>query len=509
MGPGRGGRRTGPRNFRATGVFKPLVRPIVAISPLIGLLLLTPSSARALPVAPAAFCQHYPAAPACAPGAVECTFCHTIPPTRNTYGASLEAALLPGAPRPLTAEELLGALDAALTAVEGQDSDGDGASNLEEILRGALPANKDDVPRSGACPGPAEQLGWDPCAADLAHTFRRIALDFCGQSPRAEDWADFRAAADKEAYLDRALDFCLASEHWRGKDGVLWNLANRKIKPTQSIKSGAGEGDIPLADYDDDYNLFVYTQIDDHDARELLTATYHVERADGAPTRYTPYTRSPREDAAARGLKVAQGVAVGRRAGMLTTRWFLMSNTMFTGIPRTTAAQAYRAFLGLDIAKMEGLFEVAGEPRDHDAKGVREPACAQCHSTLDPLTYPFAYYSGIGGEEPRSIPSSYVEDRPGRFTHVNGEGMAAVPERGSLFGRPVNDLLEWAAVAASSEAFARATVLDYWRLVIGGEPTPTQAAELERLWRRFMTEDRYSVERMLHALVETEAYRVP
>lgn len=37
---------------------------------------------------------------------------------------------------------------------------------------------------------------------------------------------------------------------------------------------------------------------------------------------------------------------------MLTTRWFLAKNTMVTPIPRTTAAQAYRAYLGYDIAKM-------------------------------------------------------------------------------------------------------------------------------------------------------------
>ena len=34
---------------------------------------------------------------------------------------------------------------------------------------------------------------------------------------------------------------------------------------------------------------------------------------------------------------------------MLTHRWFLMSNTMFTAIPRTTAAQAYRAYLGVGL----------------------------------------------------------------------------------------------------------------------------------------------------------------
>ena len=32
------------------------------------------------------------------------------------------------------------------------------------------------------------------------------------------------------------------------------------------------------------------------------------------------------------------------------------------------------------------------------AKGVTVDECAVCHSTLDPLTYPFSRYEGIGGE---------------------------------------------------------------------------------------------------------------
>jgi len=75
---------------------------------------------------------------------------------------------------------------------------------------------------------------------------------------------------------------------------------------------------------------------------------------------------------------------------MLTTRWFLAKNTMLTPVPRTTAAQAYRAYLGYDIAKLEGLQPVAGEPVDYDRKRVTAEQCAVCHSTLDPLSYPFS-----------------------------------------------------------------------------------------------------------------------
>ena len=471
--------------------------------------LLAPAAAFAFPVAPAEFCVVYPEAPVCAGSGPDCALCHTIPPTRNVYGASISAALLPGTPRPLSSDDFVAGLEAALTSVETLDADGDGASNLDEILAGTLPADAASVPATGDCPTPAQQLGWDPCGPDLPYTFKKLTLDACGRSPTRDERAAFEAATDREAYLVEVLDRCLDSEFWRAKDGVLWNLANRKIRPTQSIKSGDGAGDIPLADYYDDYNFFVYTQTDDRDARDLLTATYQVSRTDGPTTSYTPYTRSPIEDVIARGFDVAQAVEIDRRAGMLTMRWFLMSNTMFTALPRTTAAQAYRAFLGYDIARLEGLYDVAGEPADFDNKGVQAPECARCHSTLDPLTYPFAYYSGIGGERPGTLPYSYIDDRPERFTYVDGDRVADTPEAGALFGQPVQDLLQWARVAADSDAFARATVLDYWRLFMGDDPTPSQQAEFTRLWQDFKTTHQYRVERMLHALVRTEAYRVP
>lgn len=479
-------------------------RPL-AVASLLGVA----SGAWALPVGPTGFCVQYPESPSCRATAPECTYCHTIPPTRNSFGTQLEAALLPGSPRPLTPEAFTSGLAAALSAIEGLDADGDGASNLDEILAGTIPASATSVPSRGDCPSPAEQLGWDVCGPDLRYTFKKLVLTTCGRSPTRAEVEAFLAAPDHDLYLDRTLETCVRSEHWLGRDGALWRLANRKIKPTQSIKSGEGAGDIPLADYEDDYNLFVYTQTGDRDAREVLTATYHVARAEGASTQYTAYTRTPAEDRRARSAQQMQAVEVSRRAGMLTTRWFLMSNTMFTAIPRTTAAQAYRAFLGLDIAKMEGLTPVAGEPVDYDVRGVGAPECARCHSTLDPLTYPFAYYSGIGGERPRVGPSTYVDDRPSRFVQAETPAIARVPEAGVLFGQRVADVGQWARVAADSEAFARATVLDYWRLFLGTDPTPAQQATFERLWRDFMTTHDHRVERMLRALVKTEAYRVP
>jgi hypothetical protein len=306
--------------------------------------------------------------------------------------------------------------------------------------------------------------------------------------------------------LEQKLASCLDSAFWQGKDGVLWNLANAKILPESSLKSGDGAADITLADYEDDYNLFVYINTDDRDVRELLTAKYHaIRQPDGALVRVD---RTPVEDILAResddNEDVAQLVPQDRRAGMLTTRWFLAKNTMFTPVPRTTAAQAYRAYLGYDIAKLEGLQPVAGEPVDYDRKGVTAEQCAVCHSTLDPLSYPFSRYDGIGGgdEEEVSDPDmefnadgtvngtfgNYVPGRLERFVRQEGPQIVETPEAGLLFGQPVADLVEWAE---------------------GEDPQPGDEAEFATLVQRLSAEHEYRVESMLRDLIATEAYGAP
>lgn len=469
------------------------------------------SPALARPVAPSAFCAAWPEVKACASGPAECTTCHTAPPQRNAFGEQLDAHLLVGTARPLTDASFLAGLPAALAAVEALDADGDGVANRVEAAAGTSPADPLSLPGAGECPESIEKNGWDVCHRDPRYVLKKVYLDFCGRSPTRAERTALIEAEDPEAVIDAALDSCLTSEYWLGRDGAVWNLANRKIRPLQSIKAGEGAGDIPLADYLDDYAYFVYTQTGDRDARETLTGQYFVawaRDAEGHST-YTPWNRTPNQEFNERGFGPAQLVVEQRRAGLLTHRWFLMSNTMFTGVPRTTAAQAYRAFLGLDISRLEGLQPVAAEPVDYDEKGVQDEACARCHSTLDPLTYPFTRYEGIGGGAGRRIPFSYNTTRNIAFAEVDGEGMRDLPEAGVLFGQPVANLLEWAQVAANSDAFARATVLDYWKLLLGEIPRAEDQTTFDALWQGFKTTDQYRVERMLHALVKTEAYGVP
>ena len=84
-----------------------------------------------------------------------------------------------------------------------------------------------------------------------------------------------------------------------------------------------------------------------------------------------------------------------------------------------------------------------------------------------------------------------------------------MPESGVIFGQSVADLRGWADVAANSDAFAAATVMDYWLLLFGEAPRAEELDTFETLWRDFKGTNAYSVEAMLRQLVETEAYGVP
>lgn len=465
----------------------------------------------AQPPAPALFCEAYPDVPACSSGEAACTTCHTAVPALSAYGQDISEHLLPGEERPLHEDSFAAGLGDALVAVEELDSDGDGTLNLDELELGTDPGDASSAPRDAACVD-QDGDGWNLCGYDVMYAYKKVMIDFCGRSPTLDEREDFLALGGTAIQLQDALhdvlDACLDSEHWRGRDGQVWNLANKKIGPLQAVKSGLDSGPIPLADYDDDYAYFVWTQTDERDARLVLTGQSFVSASyqDGR-TVYTEWDRSAREDYDARGDDRYQAVRKEKRAGMVTHRWFLMVNTMFTAIPRTTAAQAYRSYLGYDIAALQGLYPVEDEPQDYDSKGVGAEDCAVCHSTLDPLSYPFSRYEGIGGGN--ASPYSYGANRLQGFTDVDGERVADTPEAGMILGEPVEDLVAWASVAANSEAFRRATVRDYWRLLVGEDPRADEQAEFGALVQDFGTTYAYNVELMLHGLIDTEAYGAP
>ncbi len=471
-------------------------------------LLLVPDATDAQPTGPATFCDAYPSIPACTEGVAECSTCHINPPELNVYGADVSGVLAVGAVRPLASDAFDAALGPALAAVEGRDSDGDGYSNLEELEAGSSPADERSTPDPEDCVDEGADA-WNTCGYDAAFAFKKVHIDFCGRSPNLAAREAFAGASDPIRALHDALDACLDSEYWRGIDGRVWNLANRKIGPLQAIKSGIEAGPIPLADYDDDYAYWVYTQTDGHDVRMMLTGSDLVRATrdrDGI-SQYEVLNRTPDQDYDLRGYDQYQAVRKAKRAGLLTHRWFLMSNTMFTAIPRTTAAQAYRVFLGYDISRLEGLQPVDNEPMDYDSKGVQAEACAVCHSTLDPLAYPFSRYNGIGDAYGFSNQYEYWDDRMEGFVLSDGPGVLDTPEEGVLFGQPVADVVEWGEVATQSEAFRRSRVLDYWSMLLRERPRPKEAAAFQALVDGLA--DHWSIEAMLHDLVDTEAYGAP
>ena len=448
-------------------------------------------TASAKPIGPQIFCDQYPASPLCASGPATCQTCHLAPPERNEFGAAIAENLLPGVPRPLTDEQYSNALPGALLAVEELDSDGDAHGNLVEIDAGTQPGDAFSFPLGDAdCV--SSNPTWDVCGYDRKYVWKKIHLDFCGYSPSLEDldYFDTVPALQQDAMIDDAMDVCVDTDFWAGRDGILWQLANRKIRPLATFQQPG------VLEYENDYNLFAWSQIDGNDARAVLTANFYVTRNESvSPTTYSVVSDLPD----------TESIETARRAGLLTSRWTLFYNTMFTALPRTTAAQAYRAFLGTDIARMEGLYPIANEPVDYDAKGVTAAGCAACHSTLDPLTYPFTNYNGIGP----GPAVQYVDDRLATFYSDIAPNIGNTPEAGYIFGQPVADLSEWAEVAANSPQFADATVKDYWKLLMGRDPLPEEMAEFNALSSSFRTTDAYSVEAMLHKLVKTEAYGAP
>ena len=462
------------------------------------LTLLASAGAWAKPPAPAAFCAKYPTAQTCVGTLPACTYCHTAAPQRNTFGAALETWISPGAPRPLSDNDFSMALPGALMSVEALDSDGDQVSNLIEIQRGTLPGDPNSFPSDGPCAGGANPQ-FKVCQYDFRYVYRKLLLDFCGFSPTYGMIQTFLALGTddlKRTYLDQELDRCLGTDFWRGKNGALWKLAHPKIRPVGSLKAGEDQGQVPLADYYDDYALFAYAHTDDHDVRSVLTADFFVQRTAGNPTVYTPVAN-----------KNTQAVDQVHRAGNMTSAWTLTYFVMFTALPRNAASQMYRGYLGLDIAKQEGLYSVPTEPRDYDAKGVQAAACAACHATLDPLSYPYRNYNGLSG--PNTSFARYVPNRMETIFANQGPTLAMTPESGVIFGQPVNSLTQWAQVAANSDEFLRATTTDYWKLLMGHPPKPEENAEFVALWQALETTHNYRVRSMLHQLIRTEAYGAP
>ena len=462
-------------------------------------------AARAEPTGPAQFCAVYPESSTCAGRGTTCTVCHTstspAAPAWNAYGQhvllSLDGAFTDSA-----------VFAAALHKIEADDDDGDGLTNLEEILLGTLPGD----PNSYFVPPPPGKGDKNPSytvdAWDPAFALRRMSVAFCGRSATYDEMQALAAAADGRAFVHEKLDECLTSPFWTS-DGLA-RLADDKVKP---IDLGTS--------YLWDYRLWRYALTGDRDVRDLLLADYYVrERTPGVLERIEDavddgnactddsqcagdHTCDTANGSVCRFKDGIQFLVQKERAGMIGSAWFHFINTMFSSMPRTTAAQAMRAYLGVDIARQQGINPVAGEPLDVDNRGVAQQECAQCHATLDPATYAFAKYRGI---EQNVGPSTFDPNRP----IEKGLWTAGAEPQGMILGQPVSTLREWASVAAASEAFEHNLARMFFEYAVGRPPGPQDDDEFEALWPTWPTlEVAYSANRFLHALVDTNAFGAP
>ena len=468
---------------------------------------LGPSPALARPDGPAILCKTYPDAALCAGTLPSCDTCHTStwPAAWNDFGLELLAEVADhGGPFEV-------ALPLALDAVAEADSDLDGLGNLDEIHAGTSPGDPLDawIPcelageAGSAIRAPGGSAGDLPDGYDMEMSHRRAMILYCGRSPSFAEMADFRATAGSGAGSDDdgaareashralhdAVTACLDGPYWRD-DGVR-RLADPRIRPLSAVGLDSPVG-ITIGDYEWDYRLFAYIMTGDRDIRDLLLADYHVEAApDGTLQRVSGTFPSPIGGAGGQPLQVDQ------RAGMITTQWFLSINTMFSALPRTTAAQAYRAYVGFDIAKQQGLYPIADEPVDVDNRGVADAQCAVCHSTLDPLSYAFSEYRGIAGGN--------------TGTYDPGRPAAVIPgwtdNQGALFGEPVGDVREWAEKAAGRDAFRREIVRTLFQHAVERRLTPDDEVELAAIWRA-LPEDGWSANRAIHRIVDTRAFGV-
>jgi hypothetical protein len=448
-------------------------RLVFAIS---GFLQLGSLTALAIPQNTRFFCEGYPASPLCLNQATLCTTCHSQAPNLNPYGLDLKTELT-GFPdydrKPAAFQKYLRPV---MVSVEERDSDADGFPNGLEIDAGTAPGDATHKPGQDAL------LVFD---GELA--LRRIGLLFCGSSPAADELQKQRDAVDpilKKQWRQDYLDQCLRSDYW--KNEALHRLADDRIRPNHAV---GVEGDpFVIGDYNYDYRLFAYALSEGHDARDLLLAQYHINEKGQKVEGPIPSYSIPGKVVIGNG----QPLQIDRRYGMMTTQWFISSNTMFADIPRNTAAQTYRAYLGYDIAKSEGLFPIEHEPADYDQKGVQQPACAFCHSTLDPLSYAFTPYAGLSVRGHQV--GTYVPER------TQYEGL------GYLFGEPVANLGEWAQKAANSDAFKQNLTLMFFQYAIGHNPrTSQQRADFAKLWQR-LDQDGYSADRLIQRLVETLSF---
>ncbi|MCB9765949.1 MAG: hypothetical protein H6739_39610 [Alphaproteobacteria bacterium] len=450
------------------------------------LLLVLSASAWARPEAPALFCETYADTPFCVSSTVSCTMCHAEsgPPAHNPYGAALADAL--------EGDDFALALPAALEAIAFDDADGDGVSNVDELDAGSWPGFDSTIEPECSTQTTFDNKHYSVGAYDHDFAFRRVMLDFCGRSPRYDERAAFAEATDPDAALQEVLGLCLQSPYWRD---VLREMGVRAVRPI-----GPATDVNILGNWEWDLRLWSYALSGDRDAADLMLADYLVvEEPSGSGVLVA--IDEPRDSLET----YAQPLAAEDRYGLITTRYSLAMNVMFSAVPRTLAAHWYRQLLGLDIARSEGLYSIDeldglyswDAPRDVDDRGVWQEGCAGCHTTLDALSYPWARYNGIDLEGDTT--AIYLDDRAADILPTT---------EGWIFGAPIDGPEDWVQAAVASDDFSRNITGLFWRYLMRRDPYSCEQGEFDALWTDFRDNGR-NVESMLGLFITLDAYGTP
>jgi hypothetical protein len=445
---------------------------------ILALLFAVPVLAR--PTGPTLLCSTWPDSVSCKGRIPTCSTCHTevSPPTWNAFGTAVLTELKG---KPFSEN-----LASALKSIETADSDGDGVSNVAEFYAGSNPGNSAER-WCALTPAPAK----NPVNAKA---LQRASALLCGKSPTAEEMEAFSALPEntRNDAFHALVTKCLKSVYWR--DVVLARMADPLITP-QLVFGRDSPAGVAFSDYAWDYRLFSWVMTEDRDIRDLLLAQYHVNRdPDGSLKKVEGLIAADIPSYRGGPNVGGQPLDPPRRAGMVTTAWFLSSNTFLSGLPRTSAAQAYRAYLGYDIASLEGLVPVASEPGDLDKRGVAAPACSQCHSTLDPLAYAFLDYNGFGRNMARYDPA-----RPKRVL-PDWDGRPSV-----MLGKQIDSIPGFAKLAVESLDFRRTVGGWLFQHLYDRQPTLSELPAFEGCWKR-LPELNWSANALTHCLVDLPTF---
>ena len=131
---------------------------------------------------------------------------------------------------------------------------------------------------------------------------------------------------------------------------------------------------------------------------------------------------------------------------------------------------------------------------------------SSCHTTIDPLSYPWARYNGI----------DLVGDTTGIY--LDDRATDILPDtQGAIFGLPVTGPEDWVAAAIASEYFSQHVVRLFWQYLFRRQPYACEDGEFAALWLGFRAgsyeragdaEPRV-VQSMLAELILLDAYGTP